>query len=373
MEQTERDRIDKITETIHYLLKGDAPKEIDISDYPEDEIKQLSEKVNNLIKSLSEVKDFITPLSQGMLDKEIQTKHFLSSPFKQLQSNLRHLTWQTHEITKGDFSQRVDFMGDFSKAFNSMVVALEKARKEIIAINRELDSFVYRASHDLKAPLISIGGLSAVLLSGYRDKLGQEGRNYLESIKDSAEKMEHLIMDLLELSKIGQTVRRFKDTNVSRTIEGAIANLRALLDSSKIKVIIAENLPNIHCDEGRIEQVFTNLISNSIKYMGSAREPKIEIGFKDKEGDFYELYVADNGIGIEKEDQGIIFDIFQRVGETNTEGTGVGLAIVKKIIESHGGTIWVDSEKNKGATFSFTLPKPGFKTKDLGFIEPVSK
>lgn len=359
MEQEERDRIDKITATIHSLLKGNIPEEIDVSNYSHDEIKQLSETVNKLIESLSTVKDFIIPLSHGVLDKELDKKYFLASPFKQLQASLRHLTWQTEQIAKGDFNQRVDFMGDFSKAFNSMVVALDEARKDIIAKNRELDSFVYRISHDLKAPVVSFEGLISIILKETRGKLDQKTQYYLELIQEAAKKMEHLINDLLELSRIGRVVKFMEDVESSKIVEGAISNLRTQLIDKKIELNIAENLPVIHCDKGRIEQVFTNLINNSIKYMGNTPKPKIEIGFQDKGGDFYEFHVTDNGIGIAREDQEKIFDIFQRGDdELQAEGTGIGLSIVKRIIESHHGRIWVDSEKGKGARFNFTLPKP---------------
>jgi len=127
----QKDKIEKISETIHYLLKGSIPKDIDVSNYSDDEIKRLSQTVNQLIESFSVVRDFVLSLSQGILDKDVPTGFFLGSPFKELQSNLRHLTWQTQQIAKGDFSQRVDFMGDFSKAFNSMVIDLDDHRKEL--------------------------------------------------------------------------------------------------------------------------------------------------------------------------------------------------------------------------------------------------
>ena len=188
MKQDEKNVIDRITETVSHLLKGKIPEKINVSDLPNDEIRQASEMVNELIESLSEVKDFIVPLSEGYLDMEIKTKHFLASPFKQLQSNLRHLTWQTQEISEGDFTHQVDFMGDFSKAFNSMVAALDKARKEITAKNRELDSFAYRVSHDLKNPIALLLLLSSQLLMNYKDKLDQRGQHYLDSIQKNSKK-----------------------------------------------------------------------------------------------------------------------------------------------------------------------------------------
>ncbi|MBW1614725.1 MAG: GHKL domain-containing protein [Deltaproteobacteria bacterium] len=138
------------------------------------------------------------------------------------------------------------------------------------------------------------------------------------------------------------------------------------MEEKGTEVSISDDLPIIHCDEDRIYQVFENLIVNAVKFTGDAEKPKIEIRHKD-EGDFYQFYVKDNGIGIDKKYHRKIFEIFYRLNEIeDKEGTGIGLVIVERIIKNHGGEIWVESEKGKGATFCFTLPKAAMQDNGSG-------
>ena len=140
-------------------------------------------------------------------------------------------------------------------------------------------------------------------------------------------------------------------------MEKVVSGLKERIDSQGIRVVLRDNLPRVLCDAERIQQVFDNLIGNAIKFSAHREDPEIEIGCRD-EGDYYTFYVRDNGIGIRREDQEKIFEAFQRLQEIeDDDGTGLGLAIVERIVVNHGGKIWVESEKGKGATFFFTLPK----------------
>jgi len=172
MDDRQQACLDRITEAVHYLLKGAIPDPIDISDYPDDEIRQLSEKTNELIESFAAARDFIIPLSQGILEVECSKKNLLTSPFKQLQANLRHLTWQTQQIAKGDFSQRVDFMGEFSKAFNSMVAALDRSRRELKDLNANLQREVVSQASALERARL----LQQYLPPEVAKKILEEGR-----------------------------------------------------------------------------------------------------------------------------------------------------------------------------------------------------
>jgi signal transduction histidine kinase len=171
--------------------------------------------------------------------------------------------------------------------------------------------------------------------------------------------MTRLIEDLLSLSRIGRIRNIEPDIDLNEVLSDVKKDLAYSLEEKNVDIRIKGDFPKVTCDRIRISEVFSNLISNAVKYSKKNERPVIEIGFSDKL-DFYQFYVKDNGIGTEREYYERVFQIFQRLqGKGDSEGTGAGLAIVKKIIESHDGKIWVDSEAGVGSTFYFTLPKRG--------------
>ena len=233
----------------------------------------------------------------------------------------------------------------------------KQAEEELRKINEELKNFVHVVSHDLKTPIISIQGFSSRLLKNYQEKLGEKGRVYLEHIKTSGRRMEVLVSDLLTLSKIGRVVSNLKDISSHEIVRNLTSDLQDRVKEKGIEFVVAHNLPTISCDGERIYQVFQNLLVNAIKFMGDTENPQIEIGYADK-GDFHQFSVRDNGIGIDPKYHRRIFDMFHRLKKIeDEEGTGLGLAIVDRIVTDHDGKVWVESEKGKGATFYFTLPK----------------
>ncbi|MFO7985964.1 MAG: ATP-binding protein, partial [Desulfatiglandaceae bacterium] len=231
-----------------------------------------------------------------------------------------------------------------------------RLREELRKKNKELENFVYIVSHDLKSPIVSIQGFSSMLLDEYREKLGEEGGRYLERIRANASRMEVLISDLLALSRVGRVVGAFKDVSSLDIVTRVCNSLKSRIEEKRVEVFITDDLPVIHCDANRIYQVFENLVVNAIKFTGDTEKPKIEIGYEER-GESHYFYVRDNGIGIDPEYHGKIFEIFYKRNEIDDpEGTGFGLVIVKRIVNNHGGKVWVESEKRKGATFYFTLP-----------------
>ncbi len=233
----------------------------------------------------------------------------------------------------------------------------KQAEEELRKINEELKNFVHVVSHDLKTPIISIQGFSSRLLKNYQEKLGEKGRVYLEHIKTSGRRMEVLVSDLLALSKIGRVVSNLKDISSHEIVKNLTSDLQDRVKEKGIELVVAHNLPTISCDGERIYQVFQNLLVNAIKFMGDTESPQIEIGYADM-GDFHQFSVRDNGIGIDPKYHRRIFEIFHRLKKIeDEEGTGIGLAIVYRIVTDHDGKVWVKSEKGKGAIFYFTLPK----------------
>jgi PAS domain S-box-containing protein len=251
---------------------------------------------------------------------------------------------------RGEVTGTLGFLRDIT----DLVQAEEEIRKK----NKELESFVYTISHDLRAPIISIQGFSSILLSDSQYELDDTGKRYLTRIQANVRQMEILIDDLLEFSRIGRIAGAFEDVPSAEIIRDVLDVLGPQLKKRGIKVNVQRGLPVIHCEKTRIYQVFENLIQNSIKYMGDAESPVIEVGCKKTDG-FHEFYVKDNGIGIDPQYHQKIFQIFQRLKEADAKGTGIGLAIVERIAEFHGGSVRVESERGKGATFWFTVGTGG--------------
>ncbi|MFC1703895.1 ATP-binding protein [Candidatus Omnitrophota bacterium] len=274
-------------------------------------------------------------------------------------------------ITGGDLSARAeittkDEIGQLAAAFNQMTdslveerTKLEEQKKLLEKANHELDSFVYTASHDLRAPLRAISRFSSFLYDDYKDKLDEEGRSNLSGINKGAIRMNQLIDDLLELSRISRVKNPYEDVNINELIDSAMERLKFNIKESNVDFKLHCALPTVRCDRIKMGEVFFNLINNAIKFSskGPEKTPQVEVGCS-QDGDYYEFYVKDNGIGIESEFQQEIFGVFRRLHSSSEyEGTGMGLSIVKRVINDHGGEIWVESEYGKGSCFYFTIPK----------------
>ena len=233
---------------------------------------------------------------------------------------------------------------------------IEKS-KEIEKINKELKDFVYTVSHDLKEPLFSIDGYNTRLYKTYKDTYDEKGRKFSNRIKANIEIMSNRIKEILEVTKIGMITYDFKVNNTGNIVKEVLTSLEDQIESNNINTIINHNLPTILCDGKRISDVFCNLVTNAIKFMGDDKQRQITIGCN-KDGDNNKFYVEDTGIGIRKESQENLFKIFSRLKEIEAEGTGVGLIIAKKIVELHKGTIAASNRLNKkGAQVEVLLPK----------------
>jgi len=232
----------------------------------------------------------------------------------------------------------------------------KKIEKAFKSLNQELENFIYTISHDLKSPVLSIEGYTSLLMRDYKERLDEKGWHYLERIQYNIHKMGMLLGDLLELSRSGRVIGELKEIDAGEIIHVILEDLNFQIRQREITVTVANNFPKIWCDRERITQVFENLFTNSIKFMGDQKNPAIDVGCYEREG-YHEFFLKDNGIGIDPVYHDKIFGVFQRLEEIPSEGTGVGLTIARRIVENHNGRIWVVSEPGQGATFYFTLPK----------------
>ncbi|MBC7473385.1 MAG: CHASE3 domain-containing protein [Candidatus Sericytochromatia bacterium] len=231
----------------------------------------------------------------------------------------------------------------------------KKVEKSLRLANDELNNFAYIASHDLQEPLRTISSYTQLLHRRAKDKLNQEESEFMDLIIDGSTRMKALIEDLLYYSRVGKNERKHKNVDLNRVIENTLYNLKLSIDETKAKITYPK-LPTIIADETQLVQLFQNIINNSIKYQ-SDKNPIIEISYEKKDNEHF-FSIKDNGIGIEPQYYEKIFVIFQRLhNRSEYSGTGIGLSTCKKIIDQHNGKIWLDSKKDQGTIFYFTIPK----------------
>ncbi|BAU66525.1 multi-sensor signal transduction histidine kinase [Stanieria sp. NIES-3757] len=264
---------------------------------------------------------------------------------------------QPRKWTKDEIELLQQLVGQLNLAL-SQAELLEseiKQRQELARSNAELEQFAYIASHDLQAPLQTISNYAQLIERRYRDKLDSKADKYINYIVDAVQRMRTQIHDLLEYSRVGRQKNTLRATDCNLVLEQALANLRAAIDNNQAIITCKGNLPTLIADFSQLVVLWQNLISNSIKYR-SLQQPLITIDVQHQEN-YWQFSISDNGIGIEPKYQKRIFQIFQRLHtQEEYSGSGIGLAICQKIVERHGGRIWVESQLNRGATFYFTMP-----------------
>jgi signal transduction histidine kinase len=239
---------------------------------------------------------------------------------------------------------------------------LERANKQLSErtealsrSNQELRQFAYALSHDLQAPLRNIGTLTALLVRRNNQILDNDSKEYAQLIVTGVQRMESMIKGLLDYTTATVDIQHRAVSNSKTVFEKVLHNLRYLIDTEGA-VITCDELPIVQANDDRLGQVFSNLITNAIKYRGS-QKPKIHVSATDR-GTEWIFNVADNGIGIDMQHAGEIFVLFKRLpGSEERDGSGIGLAVCKTVIERFGGQIWVESEPGRGSTFCFTIPK----------------
>ncbi len=290
-------------------------------------------------------------------------------------------------ISGGDFSQQVevtsqDEVGQLASAFNQMVSglrttttsidnlnkeiterkraeeALQKAVAELERSNAELERFAYIASHDLQEPLRMVASYTQLLEKRYKDRLDADANDFIGYAVDGAKRMQQLINDLLTYSRVGTRGKPLEPADCMTVFEAAVANLDVAIRESGAEVT-SDPLPTVMADEGQLVQLFQNLIDNAVKFHGE-EPPRVHVS-AEQSGDEWVFSVRDNGIGIDSQYLDQAFKVFQRLHGGKYRGTGIGLSIAKKIVERHGGRIWLESQPDKGTIVHFTIPAKGGK------------
>jgi signal transduction histidine kinase len=286
-------------------------------------------------------------LFQGQLIGALNLGRGLGHPFTQEDIEIVH-----------DVANQLAIALQQTNLYNTLQTELAERKKlisQLEASNAELERFTYTVSHDLRSPLVTIKGFLGMLRKDVQEGRHDKIEDDFNRISNAADKMHILLSDLLELSRVGRIINPPEEVDLAQVIREAIETLDANLRSKKVVINSPLDMPMVYGDRVRLREVFENLIDNATKYTGDQPNPMIEIGTKDEENEVV-IFVRDNGLGIELQYQKKVFGLFDKLNP-NSEGSGIGLALIKRIIETHGGKIWVESAGlGKGSMFCFTIP-----------------
>ena len=260
---------------------------------------------------------------------------------------------QTENRTRQIEREVEDRTSELTTSRNSLLAAgqhLEATQRRLEASNADLQQFAYVASHDLKAPLRTVGSFTSLLLEEIGETLTESGALYARHITGGVDRMNRLIDDLLDFARLNSEHEPFKEVDLSAVLDGCLATLAPRIAERSAEVVV-HSLPKVHGDESQLEQLFQNLLGNSITYCDE-EAPRVDVDASRGEEEWI-LSVRDNGIGITADDQSAVFDIFRRLHSASEyPGTGIGLAICRRVVTRHGGRIWVESTGRRGQHFS---------------------
>lgn len=301
----------------------------------------------SIIKPIKELRKGSEVIGAGNLDYRIGTAARdevgkLSRAFDRMAENLKATTVSRDELVK-EVAER-------KQAEKELLQTTEELGRS----NAELEQFAYVASHELQEPLRMVSSYTQLLERRYKDKLGADADDFINYAVNGAKRMQQLLNDLLTYSRVGTSGKPLKTTDCVTAFDAAVANLDVAVRESGA-VVTRDPLPTVMADEGQLVQLFQNLIGNAIKFRGE-QPPRVHVS-SERNGNEWVFSVQDNGIGIDPQYFERIFTVFQRLHGDKYSGTGIGLAISQKIIQRHGGRIWLESQPGEGSIFYFTLPR----------------
>jgi signal transduction histidine kinase len=280
----------------------------------------------------------------------------VGGPFTPVFGTDEHARLQHYAALVSTGLDRVRLVGELE----TKVTEVTERTRQLEAANKELEAFSYSVSHDLRAPLRAISGYASILLEEYAGALPEEGLGYMKRVKENGDHMGHLIDDLLAFSRLGRQPLHVQRVHTRAVVDRALAQLAPTTDGRQVELVVGE-LPDCNSDPALLEQVFVNLLGNAFKYSARREGARIVVGSKQNDAGTGPVYfVKDNGVGFDMRYADKLFGVFQRLHRIQDyEGTGVGLAIVQRIVSRHGGRVWAEGKVNQGATFYFTLSSGG--------------
>ena len=321
--------------------------------------------------SLGAVDYILTPVLPDVLRTKVSVFVELFKKNQQLKRQAEHLR-QARDELELRVKNRTSQLADVNAALREEVGARQQAETELRILNLELEqrifertsqlassnqdleAFTYSVAHDLEAPLRQMQGYAEIMEEQFSSTLSPEALRYLERIRLRGENLRLMLEDLLNLSLIGKQALNRQTVNLNGLVDEVVASLKPEAGGRQIDWQVG-NLPTVECDPGLLKLVFTNLLSNAVKYTRPRAAAVVEVG-QNNHGNEVSIFVRDNGVGFDMKNAERLFGVFQRLHRAEEfEGTGVGLAIVARIIRKHGGRIWAEAEAGKGATFQFTL------------------
>lgn len=343
--------IDALQEALNNSKETITSKELDI--------KQLSEEISKLKTQKEDFKETITVKEQDIkkLNEEISelktlkedSAEIISAEIQDLTEKISGMNQRINELTKRNEILQSEL--ENSTNDEELLIQLD----ELIKANEELEKFAETAANELQEPLRAIKSFNNILAKRYRGKLDKDADEFIDYALEAVERLNKKILGLLEYSRVESRGKEFKLTETEELLDYAMSNLNASLEGNGAK-ITRDNLPKIRADSGQVLQLFQNLLKNSVKFRNPENKPQIHVSaYLDEDNNEYVFSIQDNGIGIEEKDQPKIFDIFKKLNPEQS-GIGIGLSIGKKIVERHGGRIWVESEPQIGSKFFFTIP-----------------
>ncbi|HET6227647.1 MAG TPA: ATP-binding protein [Bacteroidia bacterium] len=322
----------------------------------EELIRHASHKMGTYFKDTSEVIENKTNPAKEFCKIliEVEQKKLILKHISNFTSQVDEALNIVYELNAYYSEKHNDSVKSLFSNYKELETQLKEQEEELIKVTKDSQHFAYAASHDLQEPLRMITSYLQIVSSRYKDKIDAEGAEFIGFALDGSVRMKNLINGLLEFSRLNN-ITDVKKMNTNATLTSVLHGLEFYIKESNAEIKVDE-LPELIADQTLISKLFQHLISNAIKFRTDTTPPKIKISVEELDS-AYKFSVSDNGIGIQKEYFDKIFVIFQRLHAKNKyPGTGIGLALCKKIVEQHGGTLWVESEPNQGATFYFTIP-----------------